>query len=201
MRLGWSHGDQEIFSLKEMIELFDLKNVSRSAASLNTDKLNWLNAHYIGAMPIEKLAQHFTSYIDEQGWDIASGPEAQSVIPELIQRYKTIKAMALGAKFLYSDDIAWNEKDQLKYFVTDNKDMLCTLFEQLEKRPDWHQQELKTAIDQVLEEHKIKLGKLGKPLRFILTANAPSPDLATTLEWIGRSRSLQRIKRALNQFK
>lgn len=197
MRLGWSHGDQEIFSLKEMIELFDMNALSSSAAAINPEKLDWLNAHYINEMPVEDSAKQFVSKLEDLGWDVATGADYMLVLPLLRERHKTILAMAQGAQFLYCDELVLDESKMRKQLTQDNKTLFEMLLLKLEVLETWDEEHLKQVIDSVLSEANVKMGQLGKPLRFVLTADAPSPNLALTLEWIGKQRSLSRIRSAI----
>ncbi|MCE1731870.1 glutamate--tRNA ligase family protein, partial [Enterobacter hormaechei] len=103
VRLGWSHGDQEIFGVEEMTELFDLDAISKSASAFNTEKLQWLNHHYINTLPAEKVAVHLAWHIEQQGIDTRTGPELVDLITLLGERCKTLKEMAGSCRYFYEE--------------------------------------------------------------------------------------------------
>ena len=199
VRLGWSHGDQEIFSLQEMIGYFDLNEVSASAAAVNPNKLEWLNSHYLNETPINEVSDGFISQIDRLGIDIAGGPSPETVIPMLLERYKTLGAMAEGARFLYCDEVEVDAQAAKKHLTPDTCALLKRVLSELEKVDPWEENTLKQTLKSILTSLNIGMGKLGKPLRFILTAGAASPDLAVTMEWVGKRRCLARIEAAIKR--
>ncbi len=199
VRLGWSRGNQEIFSLQEMIDCFDLGAVSSSAAAVNPDKLDWLNSHYLNEMPIDELVDSFTAQLNVLGWDTAGGPSPATVIPLLRERYKTVVAMAEGSQFLYCDEAGSDGRDASRYLTPDTRRLLEYALSEFAKVDCWQEDALKRTLKSILATLDIGMGKLGKPLRAILTAGAAAPDLALTMEWIGKRRCLARIAAALKE--
>lgn len=197
VRLGWSHGDQEIFSLQEMIEYFDLDAVSSSAAAVNPDKLEWLNSHYLKEMPLDELIDLFTAQINALGWETATGPSPGMVVSVLRERYKTVAAMAAGSGFLYCREWEVDIQAAGQYVTPAVRQLFEYTLSALEKVDLWEEDVLKRVLRSILAALDIGMGTLGKPLRFILTAGAASPDLALTMEWIGKRRCLDRIKSAI----
>lgn len=194
LRLGWSHGDQEIFSQQEMIDLFDFDTVSHSPAALNLEKLDWLNSHYLNEMPSDELSEQLSYYINDLGWDINNGPEVKSVLPMLCERYKTLRAMAQGAQFLYCEKMEWDADKRDQHLSGDKRDLLQAVLDKLQSLEPWEEGAIKAAIDAILVERGIKMKELGGLLRYVLTAGLASPGLALTLQSVGKQRSLERIQ-------
>ena len=197
VRLGWSHQSQEIFSTTEMIELFDGENIGISAASLNPEKLNWLNQSYMQTADENLTVPVFTEYLDRQGYAHAAGPDPRAVFLVLRDRYKNLSEMARGAAFLYQDIEQYDAKLVAKYLKPETKSMLIYLQEQIKQLDEWEEAAIKELIDKVCRTMDIKMKTLGPPFRFILTAGVPSPELAVTVALIGKEACLRRLEKAI----
>ncbi|WP_043995232.1 glutamate--tRNA ligase, partial [Actinobacillus pleuropneumoniae] len=114
VRLGWGHGDQEIFSREEMIELFDIHSVSKSASAFNTDKLQWLNQHYMRSLPVEHVAKYLAWHMNDQAIDTSNGPALEEIIPVLSERAKTLKELAAASRYFYQEFDGYDEKAAAK---------------------------------------------------------------------------------------
>ena len=201
VRLGWSHGDQEIFSLEEMKQLFAIEDVNKAASTFNTEKLLWLNQHYIKELPAEEVAEHLQWHFDHQEIDTNNGPAVTEVIDALKERAKTLKELAESASYFYQDFESYDEKAANKQFKQPTSDILQALFEGLQAVDDWDLEPIHAVIMQTCEVLGLKLGKVGPPLRVAVTGTAMSPSLDITLRLIGRERSLQRIENAIAYIK
>lgn len=195
-RLGWSHGDQEIFSRQELIELFDITDVNKSASSFNTEKLNWLNQHYLKTLPTEQLVapllhQYQLLKIETEDYDISK------IIPHYIERAKTLKEMAEQSDWIFNDEISYPEKAAKKAFHTDATHYLTELQNELKNNSDWQNETLEQTINQLVLKLGIGFAKLGMPLRLALTGGKPSPSIGDILVLLGKEKSLQRIDKAL----
>ena len=131
VRLGWGHGDQEIFSREEMIELFDIHSVSKSASAFNTEKLQWLNQHYMRSLPAEHVAKYLQWHMDAQGIDTKNGPALEAIIPVLSERAKTLKELAASSRYFYQEFEAYDEKAAAKNFKPEAVAPLAKLLEKL----------------------------------------------------------------------
>jgi glutamyl-tRNA synthetase len=197
VRLGWSHGDQEIFSLAEMIELFDLKSVNSAASTFNPDKLLWLNQQYIKTTAAEELVEHLQFHCQQLGIDTENGPILTEVIKLQAERAKTLKEMAENSRFFFSDTVELNEKaakKHLKPAIYDALANLCTEFEQMKT---WQADAIHALIHKVAAKYELKLGKIAQPLRVAVTGGTVSPSIDATVHLIGKNRSIARIKQAL----
>lgn len=200
VRLGWSHGDQEVFSVEEMIEHFDIADVNRAPSAFNTDKLNWLNQHYIKELPVEDVAKHLQWHIDQQSIDLSAGPAITDLIPVMADRVKTLKELAQSVSYFYQDFEGFDAKAAKKHLRPVAKGPLESAKAKLEAidANDWKAETLQQLINDTAEELEIGMGKIGMPLRVAVTGSGMSPDLGITLELIGRERVLARIEQALS---
>jgi glutamyl-tRNA synthetase len=197
VRLGWSHGDQEIFSLGEMIELFDVTNVNNSAAVFNPAKLQWLNQHYIKESPVDRLVGPFGWQLGQLGIDPASGPDIARVIELQRERAKTLKEMAEISAFFYVDFDDYEPAAARKHLVDEALAPLARAREVLAELPSWTAEAIHAALNDVAEELGLKLGKVAQPLRVAVCGRAASPGIDVTLELLGRDATVQRIDRAI----
>jgi len=200
VRLGWSHGDQEIFSIDEMIELFDITDVQRSAASVNSDKLLWLNQHYIKTCDPAHVAHHLSWHMGRREVDPTDGPDLIEVVKAQRERAKTLVEMAENSAIFYRDFDSYNEKDAAKYLKPENTELLRGLRERLVVLPDWTAEAVHEVINQIAEEYGLKLGKVAQPVRVAVVGRAVSPPIDITLALLGRERTLARLDAALEHI-
>ncbi|MGD8384159.1 MAG: glutamate--tRNA ligase [Lysobacterales bacterium] len=197
VRLGWSHGDQEIFSRGEMVELFDIKDVNRKAAAFNTEKLNWLNQHYMKSLPAADVAVHLAWHFGQQGIDPQYGPPLEDVVAVQAERVKTLKEMAAESRVFYEGYDELEPKAAKKHLRPVAQAPLEALRERLEALQDWSPEPLHAVIQQVAAELDVGLGKVAQPLRVAVTGTAVSPSIDKTLWLLGKLASLDGIDKAL----
>ncbi|GMQ97437.1 MAG: glutamate--tRNA ligase [Gammaproteobacteria bacterium] len=198
VRLGWSHGDQEIFSLDEMIELFDITDVNNSASIFNPGKLLWLNQHYIINSPPAHVARHLSRHLGERSIDPAVGPDIESVVVALQERSKTLTEMADMSLFFYTDVDTYDEKAAKKHLKYDIIEPLTTLRDTLAALTSWKKELIHAAIITTAETFGLKLGKIAQPVRVAVSGGAVSPPIDITLELLGKETTLRRIQRAVD---
>ncbi len=197
VRLGWSHGDQEIFSIEEMTELFTLEAVSKSASAFNTEKLQWLNHHYINSMPAEEVAVYLQWHIENAGIDTRNGPELADLVRLLGERCKTLKEMAETCRYFYEDFDSFDADAAKKHLRPVARQPLELVKAKLAALTTWTPEAVHEAIQATADELEIGMGKVGMPLRVAVTGAGQSPGLDVTVHAIGQSRSLARIDMAL----
>lgn len=197
VRLGWSHGDQEIFSVPEMAELFTLDAVSKSASAFNTEKLQWLNHHYINHLPPEYVATHLQWHIEQQNIDTRTGPELAKLVQLLGERCKTLKEMAASCRYFYEEFEQFDADAAKKHLRPVARQPLELVRDKLAVITDWNAENVHQAIQSSADELEVGMGKVGMPLRVAVTGAGQSPGLDVTVEAIGRSRSIARIEKAL----
>ncbi|WP_216782709.1 glutamate--tRNA ligase [Candidatus Profftia tarda] len=198
VRMGWSHGDQEIFSIDEMKELFTLDDLSKSRSIFNIEKLKWLNQYYIKSMPSKYVATHLALHIHKAGYKINHGPKLIDIVELLAGRCKTLKEMAAQARVFYEDHNEFHAKAVQKYLRPIVTSQLELVRSKIEKINDWSPENIRYAIQQTAEELKMKIGKVGMPLRVAVTGSEISPSIDITVYYIGKNRSLNRIDTALD---
>lgn len=200
LRLGWSHEDQEIFSRKEMIELFKLENVNVAASTFNTKKLIWVNEQYIKTLPAEELAEHLQWHLEDQNLDVTGNPQAPA-ITDVIEghrdRAKTLKELAASIRYYYEDFSEYDENAAKKNFKTATPGILQNLLEKFKAVSDWNPESIEAVIKATCEELELGMGKVGPALRVAVTGTAMSPSLDVTLNLVGKERSLERLEKAV----
>ncbi|MCC7220129.1 MAG: glutamate--tRNA ligase [Candidatus Contendobacter sp.] len=197
VRLGWSHGDQEVFSLDEMSELFDLADCNKAPSAINPSKLVWLNKHYMKTLDSTHVARHLSWHIGQLGIDPSAGPPLAEVVAAFADRSDTLKDLAQAAAFLYCEFASYDEKAAGKHLTAAARALLQQVRGAFAVLPDWRAEPIHAAIKQVAEVCSLALGKVAQPLRVAITGAAVSPPIDITLELLGRAKTLARIDRAL----
>ncbi len=195
VRLGWSSGDQEIFSRDEMIELFSLEGVNRSASTFNPSKLLWLNEQYIKKMDADELAGRLFEKLDV---DTSDGPPLARVADALRDRSKTLNDMAHSAAWFYRDPQAYDEKAAKKQLTAAAAEVLKGFAEAIDTVEPWSAETLHQFVADFAAANNLKMGQVGMPLRVALTGGTNSPDIGITLELIGREAIKRRLQNAID---
>lgn len=199
-RLGWSHGDQEVFSREELIDKFSLDSITSSPAVFNPEKLLWLNSHYIHEGETGRLADLLKPLLSKEGVaeDRMDSSILSKVIPALKTRSRTLVEMALGAAFFFKEAIEMDASAQAKFLTPDIRPLLTELLQRLSAVSPFTAAEMETIFKNVMEEKGIKLSKLAQPVRVALTGRTVSPGIYEVMEILGKDRSLQRLKKAID---
>lgn len=200
VRLGWSHGDQEIFSRQEMIDLFDITDVNKSAAAVNPEKLLWLNQHYLKTSPVESLIAPLTEQLKAIDIDPVTGPDLSRLIEVQRERCNTLKHMAADSQIFFRQFEEYEPQAAAKHLTPEAVPVLEGLLESLENQSDWSARALHDTVKSVANSLDLKLGKVAQPLRVALCGNAMSPSIDVTLELLGRDKTLARIARAIKHI-
>jgi len=198
VRLGWSYGDQEVFTLDEMISLFDIDAVNKAASSFNTEKLLWLNQHYIKQSDPARIAHLLSPHMGDLGIDPAEGPALVEVVRAQQERAKTLVEMAEISAFFYRDFAEYDEVAAKKNLRPMAIEPLALARKVLGELAEWNPEDIHQAVIQVAESLDLKLGKVAQPLRVAITGRAASPGIDVTLHLVGRDACLRRIDRALD---
>ncbi|MBT2920951.1 glutamate--tRNA ligase [Vibrio anguillarum] len=197
VRLGWSHGDQEIFSREEMIQFFSLNAISKSASAFNTDKLLWLNNHYIKTSEPEYVAKHLEWHFEQQGINKDNGPALAEIVKLVGERCNTLVELAAQSRYFFEDFAEFDADAAKKYLRGVAKEPLALALSKLEALSDWTTENLHAVIAQVCEELEIGMGKIGMPLRVAVTGGGQSPSVDAVMQLIGKERVIARINMAL----
>jgi glutamyl-tRNA synthetase len=201
-RLGWSHGDQEIFSKSELIDYFDFAACGKSAGIFNAEKLLWLNFHYMKERPLPQLAREVHPFIERAGYTQIPGDEAwlQRMIATLRERAKTLVELVDFAKFYLSDAITIDPKASAKFLKPDIVEPFKVLAQELESiEGDFNEASIQAAFERVLERFGMKLGQLAQPVRVALTGGTVSPGIYEVIAVLGKARTVARLQAALER--
>ena len=196
VRLGWSHGDQEIFSFGEMIELFDPKDINKSASVYNVEKLNWLNGHYIKNTPNEKLEELLKDY----DLVLTNSDKKEILLDALKERAKTLKELADLAKDILNRPANYDEKAVKKAYKSGAKDIVANFKEKLLLKNPHLPNEFHDIMQEVVDEMGIGFGKIGQPLRVALLGKLGGPGLDVVMAVIGKDEVVKRIDKALESI-
>ncbi len=197
VRLGWSHGDQEIFSIEEMKALFDPKDINKSASAYNLSKLQWLNAHYIKNSPNERLVK----LLEDYGLFLASHDKKEILLDALKERAKTIAELAQMAKEILEAPEEYDQKACKKACKGEWKEILFDFVQKLSKKDAHLPVDFHDVMHDVVEERGIGFGKIGQPLRVALLGRMSGPDLADVMAIIGKDETIRRVQKLLESIK
>ena len=190
-RLGWSHGDDEIFSMEQMCSWFDLTHLSGSAAQFNPEKLAWINNHYIKAADNQRLADLVRSQMLKEGAEFAGAPDLAAVIALFKERANTTVELGQAAMLFYRQPAA--EQALLEQHVTDAVLPALRQYAEACKTVEWNKVALSAALKQVLADHGLKMPQLAMPLRLLLTGQLQTPSIDAVVELFGREVVMQRL--------
>ena len=198
VRLGWSHGDQEIFSVEEMTALFDIADVNKAASRFDVTKLSWLNQHYLKTDDPASLGPELAWHLAKIGIDATKGPNPADVVVALRDRVQTFKEMAERAKIWYGPIVEWDDKAVEKHLRTDTAPAaLDAAKKELAALPEWTPEAVHGAVERVAASLELGMGKVAAPLRVAMTGTQVSPSIEHTIYLAGREGALSRIDDAL----
>ena len=201
VRLGWSCGDEEIFSREELIEKFSIEAVGKSAGVFNPDKLLWLNAHYIKNGDSERLAGLLLPFLAERGVDpVTGGPALQAVVKTLQERAKTLLEMADGAVFYYTPELNYDEESVAKHVKPETSGFLQRLTAALSDAPAFVHDAIEAVFKAVCVELGIKMGQIGPAVRIALSGGTVSPSIYEVMEVLGKEETCRRLDVAIARF-
>ncbi|MDJ0909467.1 MAG: glutamate--tRNA ligase [Woeseiaceae bacterium] len=201
VRLGWSYGDQEVFSVDEMIKLFDIADVNQSASAFNPEKLLWLNQQHIIAAPAERIGKLLAPFLVEAGLDPEAGPPADDVARVFRERAETLSQMAASARYCFEDFDEIDAKAAKKNLRPVILEPLVAAREKLAELEEWSPEAIAEAIAGVAETFEINMGKLGQPIRVAVTGGPVSPPIDTTVWLVGPERTLKRLDTAIEMVR
>ncbi|MEZ4546843.1 MAG: glutamate--tRNA ligase [Thermodesulfobacteriota bacterium] len=196
-RLGWSFGDQEIFTREELVEKFTLDNVGKSAAVFNMEKLDWLNGWYIRNRPAGEIAALVLPMLKERGIDAALDTKLEMIVRELGQRAKTLLDIVNSIGYFYAEEITFDEKAAEKFLTPETRAVLKDLSERIASG-EFTSDGLHADFEKIMEEREIKMGAIAQPVRVALTGGTVSPGIFEVMEILGKEEVLKRLGRAVD---
>jgi len=197
VRLGWSHGDQELFTVAEMIEYFNLEDVNRAPSAFNTQKLNWLNQQYMMHSDIEKLVTLAKPFFEAERIPLQQGPALEDVVQLMRDRVSTLQELACHSRYFYENYKTLDEKAAKKHLKVSSETPLQCFYSKAKDLKDWDKEHISELINSVASELEIGMGKIGMPLRVSVTGSGASPAIDETLSLIGKERTLEGVCRGL----
>ncbi len=197
VRLGWSHGDQEIFTREEMIAAFDIADVNKAASAFNPEKLLWLNQQHLMRSDPEKIIPYLKPHLARLGIECADDGLLASIVVAQRERVKTLKEMAENSRYFFGETVALDEKAAAKHLTAEAKALLKEFAAELQSISQWDATQLHEALKAFAAKRSLGLGKIAQPLRVAVTGSTISPPIDMTLEMIGRERTLARLAAAI----
>ena len=195
-RLGWSHGDQEIFSLEEMIALFDIADVNKSASAINPDKLAWINQQHLMKLPPSKVVPELRWQLERLGLGAGDDAMLEAVVLAQRERSKTLKEMAEASRFFFEAPAAYEEKAARKNLTPETAPVLDQAQAALANLTDWSPPAIHGAVQALADAGGLGLGKVAQPIRVAVSGGSVSPPIDQTLGILGREETLKRLDRA-----
>lgn len=197
VRLGWSYGDQELFSIDEMIGLFDVADVNQSASSFNPEKLLWLNQQHIIAAPADDIGEALRPYLVQAGLNPEAGPALADLADGFRERAETLQQMVAGSRYCFEDFEEFDVKAAKKNLRPVVLEPMRTFRQRLAELPEWTKLAIADSIEQVASKFEMNMGKLGQPVRVAVTGGPVSPPIDVTVWLVGRDRTLARLDKAI----
>lgn len=200
VRLGWSHGDQELFTREEMLELFAVEKVSRSAAAFDPEKLLWVNQEFIKSISLDELYQQAQWHFDQAGIDIANKDYAQQVFALIRERCKTLKELVANSQFFFAEVSEYDESQVSKHIKEQTPEIVSSLIDKLNALSEWQAEPIHEIVKSVVDEHQVGFAKVAQPIRIAVTGSTNSPSIDQTLALLGRETSIARLQKAHDFF-
>jgi glutamyl-tRNA synthetase len=200
-RLGWAHGDQEIFTKEELVEQFSLAEVNKAAAIFSPDKLLWVNAHFLRLLPSERLIDELLPQLTREG--IVKSPDEVDraylarAIDSVRERSKTLVEMAQWLRFYFTNPIIYDDKAAAKFLTTETVPLLAKLVHGLEGLPTFDEASIEQVFQHLMAAESLKLGAIAQPARVALTGGTASPGIYEVMAILGRDRVLNRLRNAM----
>jgi glutamyl-tRNA synthetase len=199
VRLAWSYGDQEIFSRQELIDKFTLDNVGKSAGVFNPEKFLWVNFQYLKSRPLAQLADEIVPYIEAKGYPAPRDKKwREKMIATLQERAKTLAELVDAAHYYLSDEITFDDKAAKKFLTKDAHEPIESLIQKLSTLGDFTEANIEQAFTATLQEKCLQMGQLAQPVRVALTGSTVSPGIHDVIAVLGKERTIQRLRKALD---
>jgi glutamyl-tRNA synthetase len=196
VRLGWSHGDQEFFTIPEMIAAFDVRDINKAASALNPDKMLWLNQQHLVRSDPKDVVPHLQWHLRQLGIESDDQALLEGIVVSQRERAKTLREMAVNSRFFFGDDVTLDARAAEKHLAADARPLLAELAARLAALPDWTAPAVHAVLETLAQEKSLGLGKIAQPLRVAVSGGTVSPPIDQTLVLLGRARTLRRLQRA-----
>ena len=201
VRLGWSHGDQELFSMDELLTLFKVENVSRSASTFNPEKLLWVNQEYIKQLSAAELFEKSSWYFARDGVLIKDKEYAVNVLELIKERCKTLNDVVEQSRFFFESVTGYDETAVRKHIKPNSAEVLLSLSQRLNQLEQWQADSLHKAVQETVEQFAVGFAKVAQPVRIAVTGSTNSPSIDQTLALLGKNETMLRLQSAVDAFK
>jgi glutamyl-tRNA synthetase len=198
VRLGWSHGDQEVFTREEMIEHFSLEGINRAAGTFNPEKLEWMNQQYLKSSDLQYIVTLVLEKLSKLGVNVDSAQDISSIVDLYRERCKTLNELAQGILYFFQDFTEYDAKAAKKNLKLAALEPLGLLFQQFSGLAEWNAASIHQVVADITEQLGVNMGKVGQPLRVAVTGGSFSPPIDQTVEFIGQRNTLNRIQQAID---
>ncbi len=195
-RLGWSHGDQEVFSIEEMVRLFDITDVNKSASAFNFEKLSWLNQQHMMRVEPGRIVPVLRWHLERDGISANDDAQLAQIVLSQRERAKTVAEMAVNSRFFFKAPTTYDEKAVRKHVTIEVTAVLGTLVDQLNVLADWSAPSIHALIEALALSRGLSLGKVAQPVRLAVCGGTISPPIDATLSILGQAESVARLRRA-----
>jgi glutamyl-tRNA synthetase len=199
-RLGWSYGDQEIFSKSDLIDKFTLENVGKSPAVFNPEKLLWLNGWYIRNKPVSEVAELVIPLLEDRGFQVELDSKLIKIVENLRERAKTLLDIANSADYFFTDEFKFDDNARNKFLTPESLPVYEKLINKLSKLDEFTIEEVQTIFQEIIDESGLKLVNVAQPARVALTGGTVSPGIFEVMEILGKDKVLARLKRAVSEI-
>lgn len=199
-RLGWSHGDQEIFSVEELVELFDVENVNKASSTFDETKMRWVNVEWIRRLSSNDLAQRLLPFLAKLDIEAEADARLEFLVNQLRERAETLVEMANAARFAYLPPSEYDAAAVTKWLTPDVKEAVEAVGQRLGALDEWTLETINAAIKDVVKEFGLKFVKMGQPLRIAIAGSTASPSIGETVWVVGQKEVVRRLTAVLDQF-
>jgi glutamyl-tRNA synthetase len=201
VRLGWSHGDQELFTMDELITAFTLKPIGHSPAIFDPEKLLWVNQQHMQTLNCDQLLPHLTPFLKKNNTVVGESPAIKEVIEQLAPRSKTLIELADQAHCFYHDPKSYAEKAERKELTANSLPVLEHILQELSQLENWQTEAISAVVKESIDVLGVKMNKIAQPLRVALTGDTVSPSINITLHLVGQKACCRRIETAIEHIK
>ncbi len=195
-RLGWSHGDDEIFSTEELVKLFDIKDVNRSNGEFDEEKLKWVNEQQMRIVPIERIAEHTIPRYEKAGVKVEAGEWLYKLLEMMRKRAHNLNEIVSDSLFIWNAPQAYDEASVAKHFNADTPSLLRDLKAEISKIDDWSEANIEAAFTKIATDRGLKMGKVAQPARTAIVGIAMSPGIYEVVWFVGKDETCARLERA-----
>lgn len=200
VRLGWSHGDQELFTQQELLDLFRIEDVSRAPSAFNPEKLLWVNQEKIKQLSAAELLSKSAWYFDQAGIQVEETAESVAVIELIKERCKTLLDVVAQSRWYFCPVSEYDPVAVKKWVKSDTGVILSTLIDKLTKVADWTANNIQDCVQQTVDAHEVGFAKVAQPVRIAVTGGTNSPSIDATLAILGAEETLKRLRAGLAAF-